>query len=107
LHLAKDGDQAVQFFEDVERDPMKPSPDLVLIDINLPRRRGGEVVKYIRSTSRCAKAHIIAVSTSDSPRDREEMKELGADGYFRKPTDFGEFMKLGDLIKAVFISNPR
>jgi DNA-binding NarL/FixJ family response regulator len=55
----------------------------------------------MRSRPRCAQAHVIVVSTSDSKSDREVMKELGADGYFRKPSEFDEFMKLGELVKSV------
>lgn len=101
VHVVKDGDQAVRFFNDVDRDPSKPCPDLVILDINLPRRPGDDVLKHMRRSSRCADAHVIAVSTSDSPRDRRLMAQLGADQYFHKPSDFDEFMKLGDLIQAV------
>jgi DNA-binding response OmpR family regulator len=44
---------------------------------------------------------VIAVSTSDSWQDRKTMSELGAAAYFRKPSAYAEFMKLGDMIKAV------
>ena len=57
----------------------------------------------MRGTSRCGKARVIAVSTSDSERDRELMAELGAVGYFRKPSEFDEFMKLGDLVKGIIV----
>lgn len=49
----------------------------------------------------CATAHVIVVSSSDSPNDREQMKDLGADGYFPKPSAFDEFMMLGELVKFV------
>lgn len=99
--VLRDGDQAAGFFDDADADAAKPCPDLVLLDINLPKRTGDDVLKYMRSTRRCAKAHVIVVSTSDSARDREQMEQLGADGYFRKPSDLDEFMKLGELIKTV------
>jgi hypothetical protein len=50
---------------------------------------------------RCANALVIAVSTSDSARDREQMTELGVNGYFRKPSECAAFMKLGDLVKGL------
>jgi DNA-binding NarL/FixJ family response regulator len=55
----------------------------------------------MRSRARCAQAHVIVASTSDSQSDQELLKELGADGYFRKPSEFDEFMKLGDVVKNV------
>jgi chemotaxis family two-component system response regulator Rcp1 len=100
LHVVRDGQLAVQFF-DLGADPSKPFPDIVILDINLPKKPGDEVLKHVRSHSRWAQVHVIVVSTSDSERDRRVMKELGADGYFHKPSEFDEFMKLGDLVKGV------
>jgi CheY-like chemotaxis protein len=102
VHVVKDGDQAIRLFDAADRDATKPCPDIVILDINLPKKQGGDVLKYIRAAGRCRKAHVIVVSTSDSPQDRELMGQLGADAYFRKPSDYDEFMKLGELIKSVF-----
>jgi chemotaxis family two-component system response regulator Rcp1 len=105
FHVLRDGQQAVQFFDQADADPGKPCPDIVILDINLPKKQGGDVLKHMRSRSRCAQAYVIVVSTSASKRDQELMKELGADGYFRKPAEFDEFMKLGDLVKGVLASD--
>ena len=99
IHVANDGEQAVRLFDRIDADPAMPCPALVILDINLPKRQGGEVLKHMRQTRKCAQAHVIVVSTSDSARDREQMKSLGADGYFRKPSEYDAFMKLGGLVK--------
>jgi two-component system, chemotaxis family, response regulator Rcp1 len=104
LHVVKDGHQAMRFFDRADSDPAAPCPALVLLDINLPRKHGGEVLKYMRNSRKCRNVLVIAVSSSDSPRDREEMTKLGAGGYFRKPSEYKDFMKLGDLIKALLSS---
>ena len=101
IHVARDGQQAVQFFDQADADPTRSCPEIVILDINLPKIQGGEVLRYMRTRSRCAQAYVIVVSTSDSERDRELMKELGADGYFRKPSEFDEFMKLGEVVRGV------
>jgi len=101
FQVVRDGQQAVQFFDQVDADPAKPRPDIVILDINLPKKQGGDVLKHMRSRVRCAQAHVIVASTSDSQSDQELLKELGADGYFRKPSEFDEFMKLGDVVKNV------
>ena len=101
VHVVKDGDQAIRFFDAVDRDLTKPCPDIMILDINLPKRQGGDVLKHMRASGRCSRAQVIVVSTSDTTRDRAMMQELGADGYFRKPSDFDEFMRLGELIKSV------
>jgi len=101
LHSVKDGEQAVQVFDDADRHDAAPCPTLVVLDINLPRKQGGEVLRHMRQSRRCAKALVIAVSTSDSQRDREEMTSLGANRYFHKPSEYAEYMKLGDIIKEL------
>lgn len=101
LQVVKDGDQAVRFFDRIDADPSLPCPALVILDINLPKKQGGEVLKHMRRSRRCGSAIVVTVSTSDSAADREQMKMLGAHEYFRKPSTFDEFMKLGDVIKTL------
>jgi two-component system, chemotaxis family, response regulator Rcp1 len=105
LHIAKDGEQAVRFFDRADTDPDMPCPALVILDINLPKKHGGEVLKHMRQSSKCAETLVMVVSTSDSANDREQMTKLGADGYFRKPSQYDEFMKLGDIVKGL-LSGP-
>ena len=99
LHVVKDGKQAVQFFDRIERDPALPCPALVILDINLPKVQGGDVLRHMRHGAKCAQAAVIVVSTSDSRHDRDQMASLGAHAYFRKPSDYDDFMKLGEMIK--------
>jgi DNA-binding response OmpR family regulator len=99
IDVAKDGEQAIRYFDELDRDDREPCPALVILDINLPRRHGGEVLQHMRSSRKCAGAPVLAVSTSDSTRDRDEMSRLGANGYFKKPSDYSAFMQLGAVIK--------
>ena len=101
LQVIHDGETAVQYFEQVERDASVPCPALVLIDINLPRKNGAEVLRYLRSTKRCSDALVLVVTSSDAAYDRERMASFGANGYFRKPSDYEQFMKLGDIIRGL------
>ena len=99
--MARDGEQAIRYFDNADGDHSAACPALVILDINLPRKRGGEVLQYLRSSARCCQAQVLMISTSDSTRDRDEMKRLGANGYFTKPSDYAEFMKLGDIVKGL------
>jgi two-component system, chemotaxis family, response regulator Rcp1 len=101
LHDLDDGEKAIKFFEKADAHPEAPCPDLVLLDINMPRYKGGEILRRLRASPRCGKSLVLVVTSSDSERDREEMDSLGANGYFRKPSDFDEFMKLGQLVKEL------
>lgn len=102
LHFVKDGEQAVKFFDKADSDNAAPCPALVLLDINLPRKQGAEVLQHMRGSRRCGDALVIVVSSSDSPMDRQQMKDLGANAYFHKRSTYGEFMELGEMAKELF-----
>lgn len=101
VHVVTDGHAAIKFFDAVDADENIRCPALVLLDMNLPKRNGNEVLNYLRQTTRCKEARVIVVSSSDAPRDRALVADLAVAGYFKKPSDFAGFMRLGPLVKAV------
>lgn len=101
LHVVADGDKAIRFFADVDSDESAPCPILVILDINLPRRNGSEVLRNMRGTRRCANALVVVFTSSDSADDRRQMANLGANEYFRKSSDYKDFMKLGEVVKRL------
>jgi DNA-binding response OmpR family regulator len=101
LDVVKDGEQAIRFFDAADYDDSVPRPTLVILDINLPRKQGDEVLQRMRRSRSCRNAIVLAVSTSGSAGDRENMMRLGANGYFQKPSEYTDFLKLGDLIKEL------
>lgn len=76
-------------------------PDLVLLDLNLPKKDGIEVLRHMRKSAACQNTRVLIVTSSDSTGDRESVKALGLDGYFRKPSVYAEFMKLGSMIREL------
>lgn len=98
VHLVTDGQKAMEYIERAEGDPDAPYPHLMLLDINLPRADGFEVLRRVRASSRCADIPVVVVSSSDSPEDRALAAKLGA-GYFRKPPSYQEYLKLGLVLK--------
>ena len=103
--MADDGEKAVMFFEQADADAAAPCPDLILLDINMPRYKGGEILRRLRASARCKNALVLVVTSSDSQDDREDMEAFGANGYFRKPSEFSEFMKLGPLVCDLLARN--
>lgn len=101
LHVVPDGLQATQFFDVADADENAPCPDLVLLDLNLPKKTGDDVLKYMRQSRTCKNALVLIVTSSDSKRDREATAGLNVSGYFRKPSDYAEFMKLGAIVQAL------
>ncbi len=101
LLLARDGEEALKILERAEGDHDAPSPDFAVLDVNLPRCNGIQVLERLRNTARCAAAPVIIFTSSDSPEDKAAALRLGANRYFEKPTDLDGFMKLGKLVKEI------
>jgi CheY-like chemotaxis protein len=101
LTVVDDGEQALKFLEAVDADENQPCPSLVLLDLNLPKRPGNEVLRRMRSSGRCREVPVIVLTSSDSAGDRKMATELGATRYFRKPTSYDEFLKIGEVMKEV------
>lgn len=90
IHVANDGEKTVRFLESTDADPAAPCPDLILLDINMPCYKGGDVLRRLRASARCKDALVVVVTSSDLQRDRGDMDAFGAAGYFRKPSQFSD-----------------
>jgi CheY-like chemotaxis protein len=106
LQVVHDGESAIKLFERLDGDSSIPHPDLVILDINLPKKHGGEVLHQMRKSQRCGNALVLVVTSSNSDRDRQAMASLGVNGYFRKPSGYEDFMKLGEVAKAILAGGP-
>ena len=101
LTVLDDGEKAVDFIDHLDEDAREPCPSVVLLDLNLPKRSGDQILEHMRHSHRCRNVPVIVVTSSDSPKDRAQTARLGATLYFRKPSRLDEFMKLGPLIRGV------
>jgi DNA-binding response OmpR family regulator len=102
VHVAPDGECAVDFIEAAEKDPTAPCPHLVLLDLNLPKVDGLDVLRRIRASQKCKGVPVLVVTSSDSPSDRRGAAQLGA-GYFQKPVSYDEFVKVGSVLRALMV----
>lgn len=101
LLVLDNGEEAFDYFDKTEADPTVPCPDVVLLDLNLPKRSGREVLQRVKNSTRCHHVPVIILTSSNSPEDRRETAALGALHYFRKPTSYHEFLKIGELLQEV------
>lgn len=99
--MINDGESATSFFDQADIDESVQCPELVVLDINLPRKNGEQVLAHMRTSRRCGGALVLVVTSSDSAEDREAMRKQGANAYFQKPSVYLEFMKLGEIVKAL------
>jgi two-component system, chemotaxis family, response regulator Rcp1 len=101
LSIAMDGPDALRLLREVEEDDSAPCPGLVLLDLNVPKISGVEILRQIRSSRRCKRIPVVVVTSSGALSDRATAQSLGADGYFQKPTSLESYMQLADVIRQV------
>lgn len=94
IHVATDGQEALDYLfrrgEHAGRDPLD-MPQVVLLDLKLPRVDGLEVLKQIRADPRTRNLPVVVLTSSNEERDLVESYRLGANSYVRKPVDFRQF----------------
>jgi len=100
LQVLGDGKKAVEYIAQIERNET-PCPDLVMLDLNLPRLSGEEVLKRLRRSARCGSVRVLIITSSNTPADRERMMDLGATDYFRKPSSLEQFLELGPKVRQM------
>jgi two-component system response regulator len=104
VYIAPDGEQALEFIAKAEKDPAAPAPHLLLLDLNLPKIDGLEVLRKIRASDKFNRLPVLVVTSSGSPADRNGAASLGA-GYFRKPVTYDDFVKIGVVLRQFLIAN--
>jgi CheY-like chemotaxis protein len=100
MQIARDGEEALSYLDRLTREDL-PCPALILLDLNLPKAAGIDVMRAIRSGGPCGQTPVIVITSSDSQTDREMARQLGAAAYFRKPNDLDSYAKLAEVIRSV------
>ena len=101
LHVARDGEEAIRFIGEADRDRNAPGPDLLLLDMHLPKYNGEEILKCLRSTERYAQIPVVVMTSSDAPADHDRAQKHAALVYFRKPSRLDEFTRLGIIVRDI------
>jgi two-component system, chemotaxis family, response regulator Rcp1 len=101
LYIMRDGVRAIKFLEELDAEPDRTAPDIVLLDLNLPKIGGEEVLNRVQISPKCQGVKVLIISSSDAPADRKRMMKLGAADYFRKPSSLEQFMLLGTKVRAM------
>ena len=105
LQVLNDGEKAFALIEAAEADDSAPFPALLILDLNLPKRSGQEILQRVRQSSKLGRIPVVIFTSSDSPADRAETTKLGATAYFRKPADLEEFMCIGKVVQSVLTAH--
>ena len=106
LHVVRDGEEALDFLYHrgvyAGRDDV-PRPGLILLDLNLPKVSGHEVLRIAKQDDGLKAIPVIVFTTSEREEDIDEAYRLGSNSYFSKPTEFQAYRKLIGLVQQYWM----
>ena len=104
LHVVEDGEQALDFVFRRGQFADAPRPDLILLDLNLPKRDGREVLEEIRTAADVTDIPIVILTSSQAEEDIVRAYQLHANCYIAKPVNFVQFLKIIHAIEDFWLT---
>lgn len=104
MHVVEDGVEAMAFLHREGAYKAAPRPDLIVLDLNLPRKNGREVLAEIKSDPALATIPVVVLTTSKADEDIFRAYDLHANCYVVKPLDFGNFVEVVRSIEHFWLS---
>ncbi|MGZ7095138.1 MAG: response regulator [Methanobacterium sp.] len=98
LHVTEDGEEAMLFLHKEGEFSDAPRPDMILLDLNLPKKDGREVLKEIKMDDDLKRIPVVVLTTSKAEKDILKSYDLHANSYITKPVDFDQFIR---VIKSI------
>lgn len=103
LHVATDGDEAMEFLYKQGKHRNAITPDLILLDLNLPKKDGRELLREIKQNKELRMIPVIVLTTSKSQQDVKLCYDLHANCYIVKPVDFESFIEIVKFIEEFWV----
>ncbi len=104
IHVVQDGVNAMAFIRQTAPFQQAPRPDLILLDLNLPKKDGREVLKEIKSDTHTRTIPVVVLTTSDDETDVLRSYDLHANAYLVKPIDILQFIKMIQSLEDFWLS---
>jgi len=104
IHIVNDGVEAMAFLRREGSFAANPRPDLVLLDLNLPRKDGREVLAEIKGDPELKNIPVVIMTTSEAEQDILRSYDLGANCYITKPIDLEQFIRVVRLIEDFWLT---
>ncbi len=104
LHVVEDGVEALAFLRQEGKYRDMPRPDLVLLDLNLPRKSGSEVLAEIKADNQLKVIPVVILTTSSASEDILKSYTLQANSYITKPVEWDQFMRAVQAIKEFWFT---
>ena len=104
LYVVTDGSQALDFLNRRHEFASAPKPDVVLLDLNLPKVHGLDVLRDMKADVSLRKIPVICLTTSNNDQDIDKAYGLGVNAYVQKPVDFQQFVQALEAIETFWLS---
>ncbi|MEM9266005.1 MAG: response regulator [Cyanobacteria bacterium P01_F01_bin.13] len=104
LHIVEDGVEAMDFLRQIGDYRKAPRPDLILLDLNLPKKDGRKVLAEIKDDPNLATIPVVVLTTSDAEEDILRSYALQANCYIAKPVTLKQFMKVMESIEDFWLT---
>ncbi len=104
LSVVSDGETAMAYLRREGEFASAPRPDLILLDLNLPRKAGHEVLAEVKSDAELQRIPVVILTTSDAEEDILRSYDLHANAYVTKPVDFDRFLDVVRQIDEFFVT---
>ena len=104
LHVVNDGVEAMSYLRREGKYTQSPRPDLILLDLNLPKKDGREVLKEIKSDEGLKAIPVVVLTVSKSEEDIMRSYNLHANCYISKPVDLKQFMKIAKTVQEFWFT---
>jgi CheY-like chemotaxis protein len=104
LHWAKDGVEALEFLRREGKHAGAPRPDIILLDLNLPKKDGREVLAVVKRDSELKQIPVVVLTTSKAEEDVLKSYELHANCYVTKPVDLEKFIQVVQSIDRFWLT---
>ena len=101
LVVLDNGEKAMRWIEANDEGPERVHPDAVVLDLNMPKRSGAEVLEEIRASKTLRDTPVIIFTSSNAYHDRALLDRFPNTKYLRKSGDFDEFIEIGGVLRAV------
>jgi DNA-binding response OmpR family regulator len=101
LTVLEDGAEAMAMLKRLDGDGGEPSPDLTILDLNLPKNDGVEVLEAMRASKAFATVPVAVLSSSSSQREQARLERFRIGRYITKPADLDEFLNIGRIVKQL------
>lgn len=104
LHIVRDGQEALDFlFHEGEYGADTPTPDLILLDLNLPKVNGMEVLEKMKAADHLSNIPVIMLTVSDRAEDVNKSYQLGSNTFIQKPVEFEKFIRAIEVLGEYWI----